>query len=95
MDIEQGEGELVANAVEGSHDPDLAVAQDRNTFGPAGAEVDHGEGVCEGAGGELAAVGDEVDLQVAGNVAVGPAPDDCGDLLAEQGCRAWSATSCG
>jgi len=41
--------------------------------------------VDEGAGGELATVRDEVDLQVSGNVPVGPAPYDGRDLLAQQG----------
>jgi hypothetical protein len=37
--------------------------------------------------GELTAVGDEVDLEVAGDVPVGPATHDGRDLLAQQGAR--------
>jgi hypothetical protein len=58
MDAEPGEWELLADAVDGRDDPGLAPTHERNTFGPAGAQVDHRQGVEEGTGGELTAAGD-------------------------------------
>ena len=49
MDAEQGKRELFTNTMEGGNDPGLALTQDGNTFGPAGAQVDRRERVDEGA----------------------------------------------
>jgi hypothetical protein len=88
---QEGEGQLPVEASDAGENLSLALGHDRQQLAPAGFQVGGGERVDPIAGGPGAAVGDEIDLQVAGASGLAPVADPDGHLAAQPAGRSQAA----